>query len=189
VTEKVIVGVIEEVNLGERYFVVNSTKIAIRGQWKGSDGVRYNWKEMLALFKVGERLGLKPSMKRVNGKPMIEKARVKGEHIDYITFVPDGEPTLDINPGREAELLKELGIPLAILTNSSLIWREDVREDLIKFGFVSLKLDVVSEQLWRKIDRLHKSLKLDEILDGMLKFRKSFKGKLITETMLIDGIN
>ena len=113
-------------------------------------------------------------------KEKVEKARVK---------VPDGEPTLDINLGREAELLKELGIPLAILTNSSLIWREDVREDLIKFGFVSLKLDVVSEQLWRKIDRPHKSLKLDEILDGMLKFRKSFKGKLITETMLIDGIN
>jgi len=47
----------------------------------------------------------------------------------------------------------------------------------------------VSKGLWRKIDRPHKSLKLDEILDGMLKFRKNFKGKLVTETMLIDGIN
>lgn len=122
-------------------------------------------------------------------KEKVEKARAKGEHVDYITFVPDGEPTLDINLGREAELLKELGIPLAILTNSSLIWREDVREDLIKFDFVSLKLDVVSEQLWRKIDRPHKSLKLDEILDGMLEFGKEFRGKLVTETMLIDGIN
>ncbi|ASI98135.1 hypothetical protein A3L02_00405 [Thermococcus celer Vu 13 = JCM 8558] len=50
----------------------------------------------------------------------------------YITFVPDGEPTLDINLSREVELLRSLGIPLAILTNSSLIWREDVRELLRK---------------------------------------------------------
>ena len=80
-------------------------------------------------------------------KEKVEKARVKGEHVDYITFVLDGEPTLDINLGGEAELLKELGIPLATLTNFSLIWKKDVREDLIKFDFVSLKLDVVSEQL------------------------------------------
>ena len=45
-TEKVIVGVIEEVNPVERYFVVNSTKIAIREQWKGCDGMRYNWEKM-----------------------------------------------------------------------------------------------------------------------------------------------
>ncbi|AHF79486.1 radical SAM protein [Thermococcus paralvinellae] len=140
-------------------------------------------------MEVERRAFYNPGLILKEAKEKVEKARVKGEHVDYITFVPDGEPTLDINLGREAELLKELGIPLAILTNSSLIWREDVREDLIKFDFVSLKLDVVSEQLWRKIDRPHKSLKLDEILDGMLKFRKSFKGKLVTETMLIDGIN
>ncbi len=119
----------------------------------------------------------------------VEEAKRKGEKIDYITFVPDGEPTLDINLGKEAELLKTLGIPLAILTNSSLIWRGDVRDDLLKFDFVSLKVDAVSEELWRRVDRPHKSLSLEKILEGMLEFRRAFKGKLVTETMLIDGID
>ncbi len=119
----------------------------------------------------------------------VEEAEERNEKIDYITFVPDGEPTLDINLGKEAELLKTLGIPLAILTNSSLIWRGDVREDLLKFDFVSLKVDAVSEELWRRVDRPHKSLSLEKILDGMLEFRRAFKGKLVTETMLIDGID
>ena len=122
-------------------------------------------------------------------KKKVEEARARNERIDYITFVPDGEPTLDVNLGKEAELLKELEIPLAILTNSSLIWRDDVRKELLRFNFVSLKVDAVSEELWRKIDRPHKSLRLDMILEGMLEFRKEFKGELVTETMLIDGIN
>ncbi|WP_099209266.1 radical SAM protein [Thermococcus henrietii] len=116
----------------------------------------------------------------------VEEARGRGERIDYITFVPDGEPTLDVNLGLEVELLRELEVPLAILTNSSLIWREDVRTDLSAFDFVSLKLDAVSEPLWRKIDRPHKSLSLERILDGMLTFRDDFDGTLVTETMLIN---
>ncbi len=119
----------------------------------------------------------------------VEEAKRLGERIDYITFVPDGEPTLDSNLGAEVELLRDLDVPLAILTNSSLIWREDVRRDLLNFDFVSLKVDAVSEPLWRKVDRPHKALKLEDILRGMIKFRESFEGKLVTETMLIDGIN
>lgn len=121
-------------------------------------------------------------------KRKVWEAKEKGEKIDYLTFVPDGEPTLDANLGQEIEMLKALNIPLAILTNSSLIWREDVREDLLKLNLVSLKLDAVSEDLWRRIDRPHKTLRLDKILEGMLGFRKDFDGKLVTETMLIDGI-
>ena len=122
-------------------------------------------------------------------KRKVEKAEERGERIDYLTFVPDGEPTLDANLGEEIEMLKSFNIPLAILTNSSLIWREDVRNDLLKLDFVSLKLDAVTEALWRKVDRPHKTLKLDKILEGILEFRRDFKGKIVTETMLIDGIN
>jgi len=52
----------------------------------------------------------------------IKEAEDKGEHIDYLTFVPDGEPTLDINLGEEIELLKSLGIKIAVITNASLLW-------------------------------------------------------------------
>lgn len=118
----------------------------------------------------------------------VEEARTRGEKIDYLTFVPDGEPTLDINLGREIELLRGLKIPLAILTNSSLVWREDVREELLKLDLISLKVDAVSEDIWRRVDRPYKGLELSKILDGMLELRKEFKGRIITETMLLDGI-
>ena len=119
----------------------------------------------------------------------VKELEARGERIDYITFVPDGEPTLDKNLGETAGLVKNLGYPIAILTNSSLLYREDVKEELSVFDYVSLKLDAVTEDVWRIINRPHESLRLDEILDGMLEFRRHYRGKLVTETMLIDGID
>ena len=109
--------------------------------------------------------------------------------IDYLTFVPDGESTLDINLGREISLLKQIGVPTAVLTNASLLWREDVKKDLLKADFLSLKIDAVSEKLWKKINRPHKSLKLNTVLEGILEFTKNFKGKIVAETMLIDEVD
>lgn len=119
----------------------------------------------------------------------VNQVRDKGEPIDYLTFVPDGEPTLDINLGREIELLRPLGIETAVITNASLLWREDVRQDLQGADYVSLKVDTVSKETWRRVNRPHKTLKLDDVLDGMLKFADAFKGKLTTETMLVEGFN
>ena len=119
----------------------------------------------------------------------VEKARGAGERIDYLTFVSDGEPTLDINLGREIELLRPLGIKIAVITNGSLIGREDVREDLLGADWVSLKMDATRRDIWRKIDRPHGTLRLASILDGALEFASEFKGELMTETMLVEGIN
>ena len=115
---------------------------------------------------------------------------INEDDIDYITFVPDGEPTLDESLGEHVKVIRELlDKPIAILTNSSLISIEGVRRDLMKFDLVSIKLDAVSEEVWRKINRPHPSLNLSDILDGMRIFRREFPGKLISETMLIDGVN
>ena len=119
----------------------------------------------------------------------IEKAREVGELVDYLTFVPDGEPTLDVNLGRGIELLRPLGIKIAVITNASLIWREDVREALMGADWVSLKVDSVREEIWRRIDRPHGTLQLASILDGALEFAKAYQGELVTETMLVEGIN
>ncbi len=116
-------------------------------------------------------------------------AREAGESIDYLSFVPDGEPTLDSNLGREIELLKPLGIKIAVITNSSLIWREDVREALMEADWVSLKIDSVREDAWRRVSRPHRSLQLASIQDGLRAFAEDFGGTLVTETMLVDGIN
>lgn len=113
----------------------------------------------------------------------------RNEKIDYLTFVPDGEPTLDLNLGQEILLLKQIKIPVAVLTNASLIWQEDVKEDLLQADLVSLKIDALSEELWRKIDRPHKDLKLNRILAGIKEFARGFQRKIITETMLVDNID
>ncbi|RLF41018.1 MAG: radical SAM protein [Thermoplasmata archaeon] len=111
------------------------------------------------------------------------------ENIDYITFVPDGEPTLDINLGGEINLLKSIGVRIAVITNSSLIWREDVQRDLLETDLVSLKIDTVDGEIWRKINRPHPNLDIEDILDGIYRFNRRFKGIVYTETMLIDGVN
>jgi len=119
----------------------------------------------------------------------VSKARDRDERIDYLTFVPDGEPTLDINIGREIELLKPLGIKMAVISNASLMWREDVRSDLLKADWVSMKVDAVTETLWRRVNRPHGALEHRAVLEGMKAFAEIFKGELATETMLIKGLN
>jgi wyosine [tRNA(Phe)-imidazoG37] synthetase (radical SAM superfamily) len=125
----------------------------------------------------------------IDVRKKIEKAHKKGESVDYLTFVPDGEPTLDIHIGREIDLLRTLGTKIAVITNASLIWREDVRETLYRADWVSLKIDATREKLWRRINRPHRKLNLAVILDGMREFAKLFRGKLVTETMLVRGVN
>jgi len=119
----------------------------------------------------------------------VRKLRENGEQVDYLTFVPDGEPTLDVNMDREIELLKPIGVKVAVITNASLIWNSDVRRCLSEANWVSLKVDAVNEETWRRIDRPYRSLRLEEIFDGMAKFSADFNGTLATETMLIQGIN
>jgi wyosine [tRNA(Phe)-imidazoG37] synthetase (radical SAM superfamily) len=119
----------------------------------------------------------------------VEKAKKTGESVDYLTFVPDGEPTLDANLGREIELLRPLGIKIAVITNSSLIYLLGVRRDLKKADWVSLKLDSTREETWRRLDRPYRRLQLAAILEGMLRFAEDYGGELVTETMLVQGIN
>ena len=60
----------------------------------------------------------------------LSRTKETAEPVDYLAFVPDGEHTLDINLGNELTMLKSLGIPVGVITNGSLPWRDDVREPL-----------------------------------------------------------
>jgi len=122
-------------------------------------------------------------------KEKVNEVKKRDTKIDYLSFVPDGEPTLDINLGKIIERIRPLHIKIAVITNGSLINRKDVREDLQKADLVSLKLDAVTRKPWLRTDRPHKSLDLKAILDGMLEFKAIFKGEIITETMLLKGMN
>ncbi len=119
----------------------------------------------------------------------VKKLKARNEKIDYLSFVPDGEPTLDKNLGKIIDLIRPLNIKIAIITNSSLICDKEVRDDLCKADWVSIKVDAVTENIWKKIDRPFGKLNLSAIKKGILDFAKNFKGELVTETMLVNGIN
>jgi wyosine [tRNA(Phe)-imidazoG37] synthetase (radical SAM superfamily) len=140
-------------------------------------------------MQVGRRGFYEPKEVLEAVQDKVERARAIGESVDYLTFVSDGEPTLDINLGREVELLKPLGIKIAVIANASLIWREDVRKALMKADWVSLKVDSTREAIWRGINRPHRTLQLASILEGMLEFAEAYQGELVTETMLVEGVN
>jgi wyosine [tRNA(Phe)-imidazoG37] synthetase (radical SAM superfamily) len=125
--------------------------------------------------------------KEVSAK--VKDLRRRGEKIDYISFVPDGEPTLDINLGKEIKLIKQLGSKIAVITNSSLLNDENVRTDLLQADWVSIKIDTVDEKIWHQLNRPFGKLDLQKILNGIKNFRHSFKGTFVTETMIVNGLN
>jgi wyosine [tRNA(Phe)-imidazoG37] synthetase (radical SAM superfamily) len=122
-------------------------------------------------------------------KEKVDSSEILDHAIDYLTFVPDGEPTLDINLGEEIDMLRSLGIKIAVISNASLIWDENVREELAKADWVSLKVDATDERIWRHMDRPHRALQVEAILQGIMDFATEFKGMLVTESMLLSGVN
>jgi len=119
----------------------------------------------------------------------LEQSAACGERIDYVTFVSDGEPTLDLGLGEAIDLIKRLRVRVAVVTNASLLWRQDVRNALAPADWVSLKVDAVRQATWRRINRPHGRLAIDDVLWGQIDFARSYVGTLATETMIIAGVN
>ena len=119
----------------------------------------------------------------------LEQAKMRNDTVDYLAFVPDGEPTLDMNLGKTIRLLQPWHIPVAVITNGTLLDDPAVQDELLAADWVSLKVDTVNPALWQRIDRPYGKLSLEAILNGMRQFRDKFKGKLVTETMLIHHLN
>lgn len=119
----------------------------------------------------------------------VAACRAQGEAIDVISFVPSGEPTLDADIGREIAGVKRHGIPVSVITNGSLLWMEDVRRDLSAADIVSIEVDTVDEDVWRRLDRPCRDLSLAVVQDGMRAFAREYRGELVTQTMLIRGVN
>ncbi len=122
-------------------------------------------------------------------KTVLSSIKNHQEYPDYITIVPDGEPTLDINLGELIERLKYLKIPVAVITNASLIHLPDVQNALLKADYVSVKADTFNTETWKRINIPHKSLNLNEIKSGTNSFSNQYTGNLVTETMMVKGIN
>ncbi len=119
----------------------------------------------------------------------VADVRDRGERVDYLTFVPDGEPTLDARLATTMDLLRPLGVPIAVITNGSLLWRDDVRSTLNGADWVSVKADAAVEGTWRHLNRPDPTLDFSTVRDGIARFASEYPGDLVSETMLVAGIN
>ncbi len=109
---------------------------------------------------------------------------------DYVTLVGDGEPTLYADLGWVIEHTKgEVSSPVAVITNGSLLWREDVRSDLMNADVVIPTLDAGNQATFRRINRPHREISFASMLQGQIDFRRGFPGKLWLEVMLVRGVN
>jgi len=118
----------------------------------------------------------------------LELERVREIPADYATFSGIGEPTLASNLGKAIELAKSvLRLPVAVLTNSSLMTRKDVRRELGLADVVVAKLDAPDEGLFRQINRPTGQGTLGEIIRGIKLFRGEYQGRLALQIMFIEA--
>lgn len=109
---------------------------------------------------------------------------------DHITFIGDGETTLYQNLGTLIRTLKgAFNIPIAVKTNSSLLYRKDVRQDLEKADIVIPSLDAGDARVFNLINRPHAGIDFHMLVKGLTEFRKEFGGLIWMEVMLVRGIN
>lgn len=110
--------------------------------------------------------------------------------IDHVSFVGSGEPTLHSDLGRMVREVKAFTpIPVAVITNGSLIGDAGVRADLVAADVVMPTLCAGDEALFRRIHRPHPDLTLAGMVEGLVRFRQEFAGRLWVEVMLMQGVN
>lgn len=109
---------------------------------------------------------------------------------DYITLAGSGEPTLHNGLGEIIKRLKEItDIPLAVITNGSLLWDHTVRQALQDADFVLPSLDAGDEVVFELINRPHRSISFSQMVDGITTFVREFQGQVWLEIMLLAEIN
>ncbi|MFZ5981351.1 MAG: radical SAM protein [Candidatus Zixiibacteriota bacterium] len=109
---------------------------------------------------------------------------------DFVTFVGDGEPTLCKDLGWLIRKTREkLHLPTAVITNGSLLFREDVREDLKEAEVVIPTLDAGCEKTFKAVNRPHRDIDFTTMLQGLVEFRRMYSGQIWVEVMLVKGLN
>lgn len=110
---------------------------------------------------------------------------------DYITFSGSGEPSLNLYIGEILDYIKSKrpSIPVAVLTNGTMFYRQDVRKALMKADVVLPSLDAATDEVFKKINRPHPDLVVRKYTDGLIKFCREFKGKVWLEVFILPGYN
>lgn len=110
---------------------------------------------------------------------------------DYVTFSGSGEPTLNSRIGDVIYFIRDQipDIPIAVLTNGTLLFQKQVCDDIRDVTVVIPSLDAATESVFRKINQPHPQLKIDSIINGLVKFRKDFTGQIWLEVFILHGLN
>ena len=110
--------------------------------------------------------------------------------LDHITISGSGEPTLNSKIGDIIRGIKQMTtVPVAVLTNGTLLNNPEVRRDLMDADIVSPSLDAVSADVFEKVDRPNPKLRIDTIIDGIKAFRQEYKGRMWIEILFVKGMN
>lgn len=118
------------------------------------------------------------------------KNKPKDLKVDCITFSGSGEPTLHKSIGRLVRAVKALThLSVALMTNSSTLADPCVRRDLQDVDIIVPSLDAVTQGVFEKIDRPVQGIKVQDIIRGLISFRRTFRGQIWLEIMVVKGIN
>lgn len=114
----------------------------------------------------------------------------KGLQADFITISGSGEPTLNSRLGDLIDEIKKItNIPIAVLTNGTLLFDASVRADCGKADVVLPSLDAGDERTFEKINRPHRDISIEKLISGLCQFRREYKGQIWLEVFFVEGIN
>ncbi len=120
----------------------------------------------------------------------LKEALAEGLEADFITISGSGEPTLNSRLGELIDGIKEItNIPVAILTNGTLLFKQDVRADCAKADVVLPSLDAGDKETFEEVNRPHEDISIENLISGLCVFRKEFAGQIWLEVFLIKGLN
>ena len=110
--------------------------------------------------------------------------------IDHLSLAGSGEPTLHSKIRSIIENLKKITlIPVAVITNGFLLWEPEVREDLLQSDIVLPSLDAVSQEVFVRINRPRAGYSIEKVIEGMVEFRKVYKGQIWLEILFCKDVN
>ncbi|MFH0855983.1 MAG: radical SAM protein [Candidatus Omnitrophota bacterium] len=123
-------------------------------------------------------------------KTWLENNNDTAKSLEYITLSGSGEPTLNAGFGEVISGIRKLTpIKIAVLTNASLLSEPEVRRQMHQADLIVPSLDAVTQELFIKVDRPHPSIRIENIINGLVALRKEFRGKIWLEVMLVKGVN
>ena len=120
----------------------------------------------------------------------ISEALSQGLEADYITLAGSGEPTLNSGLGRMIDGIKKItDIPIAIVTNGTLLYMPEVRNDCAKADVVLPSLDAGDDEAFLKMNRPHPEISIEKLVSGLCEFRKQYSGQIWLEVFLVEAVN